>query len=219
MVPAIRAFQDGPRHEFFQFMCVICFGKLSRTVVEMICKVAKEKFNANASFFQLLFEIIKRALKLDDATTLDILAQRFVAPAEEDDYAEHVLNIEEAVEVLEEQDIKVLNAERKQIPQLRETRLSFKGEYVERRAKVFAAAAAAAAAAKAKAAPKAAPKAAGGAGCAVDNIPDNINQKTANKILPPGGQLWCGHKRHEWCGHLKPFSRISYMWRMLELIG
>ena len=221
MVPAIRAFQDGPRHEFFQFMCVICFGKLSRTVVEMICKVAGEKFNSNQSFFQLLFEIIKRGLKLNDSGTLDILAQRFVATETVDDYSEHVLNIEEAVEVLEDQDIKVLNAERKQLPQDRETRASFKTEYVEPRSKVNAAIPAEAAV------PKAAPKGrkvavaaggAGGAGGAKDDIPDSITQKSAKRFLPPGGQIWCGHKRHEWCGHLPPFSRISYMWRMLKPI-
>ena len=75
-------------------------------------------------FFQLLFEIIKRKLALDDGGTIDIIAQRFVATEMEDDYAEQVLNIEEAVEVLEDQDIKVLSTERKQLPQLRETRLS-----------------------------------------------------------------------------------------------
>ena len=218
MVPAIRAFQDGPVHEVFQFMCVICFGKLSRLVVENICKVAGEKFSSNQSFFQLLFEIIKRALNLDDGATLDIIAQRFVATEQEDDYAEQVLNIEEAVEVLEDQDIKVLNQERKHLPELREARDSFRTEYVDRRRLIpVPAAPAPKAVAGKKGKGKGKGKGGGGGGGARDDIPDDISQANAKFFLPPGGQLWCGHKRHEWCGHLPPFGRISYMWQMLKI--
>jgi hypothetical protein len=164
----------------------------------------------------LLFEVIKTALELDDGTTLDVIAQRMAAPVAEEDYAEHVLNIEEAVDVLEEQDIKVLNNERKDLPKHQAARQDFKKEYIKKRATVIATpppAPAPAPVPKRRGRGRAVPEA-----ChvvAVDLIPDNIEQSTAKRFLPPGASIWCGHKRHEWCGWMPPMTRISYMWRML----
>ena len=231
MCPAIRAFMDGNTRTLFEFMCIICFGKLSRPVVEQLCKINGFRFEPNQTFFQLLLAIIMDTLKLDRCASLDNIAQRLAVPDMEEDYAEHVLSIDEAVDVLEEQDIKVLNSERKAIPVERQTREDFKIEYTKHRVEAEAARAAKGAGrggagrgaeARGGGVRGAAGRGAegrgrghGGGRAPVDHIEDDITTASAKRFLPPGGQLWCGHKRHEWCGWMPPFSRISYMWFML----
>ena len=60
MSPAIRAFMDGSPFEFFKFMCTICFGKLSRTVVEQILKAGGVAFSANQTFSSCCSKLSKQ---------------------------------------------------------------------------------------------------------------------------------------------------------------
>ena len=183
MCPAIRAFMDGKPRTLFEFMCIICFGKLSRPVVEKLAKIAGIKFDPNCTFFQLLLAIIQDVLKLDRCATLDIIAQRMVAPDMEEDYAEHVLHIDEAVDVLEDQDIKVLNQERKDIPRDREAREDFKKEYTRHRVEAEAARAAKGAGrGGAGHGGKAAGRGRGGGG-APDHIEDDITTQSAKRFF------------------------------------
>ena len=40
-------------------------------------------------------------------------------------------------------------------------------------------------------------------------MPPHIPQPEAKRYIPPGAHIWVGYTREAWCGHLKPFKRVS----------
>lgn len=175
----------------------------------------------NLSLFKTLFEVIQLRLKTSDSETLDILALRLTLDAMNDEFAPAILQIDEAIEVLDQHDEKHATDEQKKVGERAVHRSDFATEYRAERRRVAAAAAAAAEAAAAV--PKAKGKGKGKKGKPpavaplppAPHMPSTISQATAKEFVPFGASIWRGVTRMEWCGHMPPYSRIHDKWEEL----
>ena len=62
------------------------------------------KYNKNHTKFENYLDVIKLSLKISDDSMLEILAQKVVDLGPTTHYSKHVSHLDEATEVLEEQD-------------------------------------------------------------------------------------------------------------------
>ena len=127
-----------------------------------------------------------------------------------------LLQVNEAVQVLDRDDDKKVEAEKTDVKQRAVARSSLASEY-EKKTRIVKATLVAAAAAAALAAGPAKPKAkAKGKGkCGgppAPKLPATIDHITIKPFTPPGCYVWRGLTRGEWCGHCLPLPRVRCPW-------
>lgn len=149
------------------------------------------------SLFQVLFKVIQAHLKLSDTDVMDILAQRL--EKKQDEVSEAVLEVDEAAEVLEQEDRKLITQSKDKLKEENSRAATFGEEYAHKRREVrlFELE-------KAKSGPPAKRQKA-----SAPRLPSLISQSTAQEFLPPCKcSIWKGHTRLDWNGHRPPFSRV-----------
>ena len=150
--------------------------------------------------------MVQQVLNEKDDVVLDIVQARLAVDDVDLCYAEGVLQLDEAVEILDKSDHSQVKDEQIKMHSRAETRSVFSKDY---RAKKIAVRDLAGPPAKK-------PK----KGAKVPEtrviVPSKIPQAGVRHLTPPGGHIWVGHTKENWNGHLPPRKRISAPWRDFE---
>ena len=142
----------------------------------------------SGSLVEVLEHLIMHVLKVSEQEAMCIMAQRLAADDVICPCSEMLLQVGEAVQVLDKHDHKVMVQEQKDAITAGESRQMFVSEFKERRKAVGLAAL-----------KKMGPKRLWGA----------IQQAHAKKFIPPQSSIWKDNTRGGWCGHMPPRRRIA----------
>lgn len=155
-----------------------------------------------------VFTFIKVVLKCTDVEALARLQKRLGYNDMAAFFTSELLDLDEALEVMDGPDIKMIHDDQDAARRSRGSRASFLRDYR-----------AVAASVKAKAAPppvaKGKGKGKGGkAGKPPPRVPINasIPHDQAATLMPPGASIWQSRKNYSWCVHVPPRPRISEPW-------
>lgn len=146
--------------------------------------------------FDCLYEMIQQELGGSASETLDILHRR-LAHSAVNDVSAAILEVDEAVELLERSDVRVLYQEQQDVRREKTSRQSFADAYRERRRTL---------------AMKCPGRRGSRAKSVLPKLGSQVDQKLAKSLLPPGASIWRGLTRGQWCGHLQPYARVSRPW-------
>ena len=98
-------------------MAALCaFWDLDRVTLDKIAKQLKAKFAGGSDLHQLLWAMVKQITKLSDAEVLKILFKRLATMETKQQWGQELLCLDEAMDVLEESDKRVLIEEQKKVP-------------------------------------------------------------------------------------------------------
>lgn len=195
--PAVRPFLTGGIGSVAEVACRSAFWKFSRTTVAQFLSQLKIPFDTGSALFDLLLVGCERVLKLSPEESLKIVHRRVAAnEAENIDASTTLLFVDEALEVLEQQEAKLIAQEKSCVLAAKEDAQAFKARYVTHAARVRASAMPAARkASKAVKKPLA--------------FPFHLDQKDAKLFAPPDASIWRADVRVAWHGHQTGKSRIS----------
>lgn len=173
-----------------------CFWKLTRSSVLKFAALKGVAIPGSES----LCGAIRLALGaiLPDATPQDILEILKLRMTVNDlchGFADFLLEIDEAHEVLDRDDAATLLAEQDDVRKMQKAQEEYIADFATVRDGVH----------KCK---KMAKK------LAVVKLPPSIAQAEARNYTPPGASVWCGYTRQEWCGHMPPHKRIQASWQL-----
>ena len=156
---------------------------------------------------EYLFTFIKCALKLDDIQAFEILKLRFRHLDLNSMFSEEFLALDEALDVLEPADVRMIHKDQETIENVVKRDKSFKLDFHLLAKRILV-----------PAAPKAGGKGKGKKGKAgksdVQRVPvdSNIPHDMASSLMPPGGHVWQNRKGQAWCCHVPPRPRFSEPW-------
>mmetsp|Transcript_143783 Transcript_143783/g.460269 ORF Transcript_143783/g.460269 Transcript_143783/m.460269 type:complete len:181 (+) Transcript_143783:3843-4385(+) len=140
---------------------------------------------------------------------MEVLAQRFSSFGQDNsDLMNDFLEIDEAAQVLQQEDVEVLKKEQKSSRTMADNFKDFVSPYKEKKRDVKQAAA------KAKAKGRAPAKAKGPA-AARKELPKvlcDLQQSDYKLYMPPDSFLWKANGNNSWCGRLPPFPQVSRSW-------
>ena len=105
--PAVRPFMQGQSGSFMAVASKAVFWNLSQVQVAKYAARLLEGYTPKHNMFDLLWHVLGKVLKLADPELLALIHQR-VVKIEFDDNQEILLHVDEAMEVLDEQDQKLL---------------------------------------------------------------------------------------------------------------
>ena len=105
---AVRAFRKGPWRAVHETAAYAAFWTLPMSFLVSYAEHFAIVLPPGAKLFDVLWALIKKILKLGDQATLDIIHKRLVDYDLSTLFAEHILCCDEAQDVLEEADFKVL---------------------------------------------------------------------------------------------------------------
>ena len=112
VIPAIRPFVDGPQGTFLEVACRQCWWNLGFSIIEQYAtKLMADYAPGPKTLFDLLWQTVQKVLKLSDDDTLSIVHRR-VAKQEPREASTALLQVDEALEVLEETDVRLVKDER-----------------------------------------------------------------------------------------------------------
>lgn len=175
------------------------FWSMSASEVAEICKHAGVHLESNSGLLDLLGAAVSNLLGCDEARTLEVLSQRLATSEACNEYSEAILEVDAAVQVLDQADHQVMETEKGTASQRIQGRADYQREYVARVRKH-----------RETTGPKA--KKAKGP-LAQKKMPTVIPQAEARKFIPPGTSIWRGTVRGSWQGHCKPFKRVYVNWK------
>lgn len=153
--------------------------------------------------FPLLFGLCQNILGESDETILTIVQRRLAVHDIDLSYADGVLCLDEAVEILDRSDHEKVKQEQTSVKSRSKERESFAAEYVRKKRQVVAAAKKESNQKKKK------------MRLTEERVlvPSVIPQATVKHLAPPGASVWVGHTHETWNGHMRPRRRISAPWR------
>lgn len=163
---------------------------------------------ASGKLFDILLALMTHCLPHDsEESILKLMHFRLArARGRVGDVHAELLELDEGIDMFDREEQKVLRGEKK-------TRAHHTQDTNE-----FARSLAAARKKHMKSVPKAGSRAreklVGGPPRRFDVPPSQIPQDQANKYKPPGSYVWRGRKVGCWAGHLDPYSRCSFSWRL-----
>ena len=105
--PAVRPFMQGQSGSFMAVASKAVFWNLSQVQVSKYAARLLEGYTPKHNMFDLLWHVLGKVLKLADPELLALIHQK-VVKIEVDDNQEILLHVDEAMEVLDEQDQKLL---------------------------------------------------------------------------------------------------------------
>jgi hypothetical protein len=197
---AIRAFRDGPIEGVLNIACRNAFWLSCRATVVRFADEAHVGVPSGSSLFEVLFLVITSVLKCSSEVAMDYIHKRIGSMRDNTMFSKELLNIDDAIQCLDHNDLQACIECQKQAVQLLEERSTFIEHYSERKREIVAAAGAAG----------------GGAGGGAAHggkkypavMPLTFEQKDVKLFLPPVASCWRGNKRQEWWGHFKPNPRV-----------
>ena len=111
--PALRLCCKGVERSFLKVAAESAFWDLSATDLKLVATVHKFHVDEKAKCFEVLFSVTKQALRLtDDQKVLDILKHRMANLQPSKQSVDQFLEIDEAHEVLDVEDIEEVTRER-----------------------------------------------------------------------------------------------------------
>lgn len=167
------------------------FWKLPKGVVVDCGKLVGAVVAASASLCQVLVQVVMKILGKSESQALDIVSQRLAANDDSQSFVEALLEIDEAAEVMDKQDLEQLTSEQKLARSERAEAEAFSKDFVDSRQRV------AATQQKKQMSQSRRP------------LPNRIEQHEARRCTPPGASIWRGMTgRETWNGHMPPRKRI-----------
>ena len=138
-----------------------------------------------SDLLDVLFGLLKHQLKLADDEILKLLYQRTNCNFTMDEVAETLLNMDEAIQVIDQLDRQRVSGAQAWVHSRKAATSAYRKAYIEKRAKVG----------KAMGGPKAKPPP------RRDPPGFHCTQQEAKDFLPPGASIWQSRVRGEWCSH------------------
>ena len=188
----IRAFTEGLQGACMVVMARECFYVLDATVLKHFCEEMGIDIPPGADLFTICWAMVKWFLGLSDEETLKIVLLRCARLGDKDCIDDMFLEVDEFTEVVEHADLKTMKGAQDDIKKKRTAANMFRESYRVKARSIYT---------KAHG-PPVAPK-------HRRLIPGEMDQTTAKKYIPEGSHIWQGVKRPEWCGHVRPFVRIT----------
>lgn len=198
MAPAVRPFMSGKPRPWIEVACKAAFWRMSATQLRMLARDFKVAVPSGASLFELIWAFCEA--KLPDASEEELLAichSRVAKQCTRDDASEALMQVDEALEVVEPCDVQEVKSEQERQRKTKAEQDEFNTEFRSR-----ARSAAVRAAAKAKPKGKATKT-------ATLVLPHHLEQKEATRFLPAGAAIWRANFRGEWNGHMPPHRRVT----------
>ena len=154
----------------------------------------------SSSLLEALLQLITEKLGVSHEKAMDFIMHRLAGEVLEDTGAA-VLEIDEAIGVIERDDVELIKEAQKKERENVIQRESFQAEYKAKRRHLYELALE-----QEKKGPKRkkasiAPK-----------LTTTFSQNTAKQYLPEGASIWRGLTSGVWCAHLPPFRRVSCKW-------
>ena len=190
-VPSVRPFVSGEVGSFMEVACENAWFDMNHSQVSKFAAHLQKDFQPCHTFFQLLWEVVKRELKCSDEKCLRILQARVINTMPTDT-SEALLQLDEAMEVIEDHDVKMINAQQVLIKDQMEHHDLFAIAYTAKSLQV-----------------KIASKKRARTADQPQDFPHHIQQKDVKTHSTLGASLWSGKSPPQWAGHLKPFRRVS----------
>jgi len=204
MRPGIRAFLRGKKLSWMELACLKAFYKMSYGEIKQFAQEFGVPFEPGCTLFELLWACIKAFHDLSDQDILRIIYTYRVCGEKEIDATCAILDVEEACEVLEHQDEKLIKDQQEVVRGRTAERKALKQSCLSKAREIRAAGGGLGAAA----APIVGPKRV---------LPAHIAQKDAKRFIPPNCSIWVSATRGEWNGHThghphrvyEPFNRYG----------
>ena len=178
--------------------CYHGFRDMCRTDIIRFAGITVVEVDAGASLFQTLLTVIMAVLKINAQAALPLVALRHCSEANNQYYAQHLMNMDAAIEVVDPQDQQSYVDEQKHAVAQVEHMEEFVLELAEKRKEVDQQ-------------KKPRRDAGGGRG---PGLPRDIDQREARRWIPPGSHIWVSRTRNEWWGHMAPYKRITEKWHL-----
>jgi hypothetical protein len=204
--PAARAFKLGDFKPIDQLLAENAFFSFPKSFVVDLCGYWVIDVPTGLDYFDTLAFVCKFILKRDDQFILNILHEKMATmPGSNDLMAEELLQIDAAIQVLDQCDHDVFLAEQKKVEGDKEERREFAKRYRERISALTAGL------------PLPVilrPARRGGApgGEYPPAIPSTIPHAEAALYIPPGSTIWRALLRSKWEAHVKPYPRFGEHW-------
>ena len=164
------------------------FWHLGKVQLSQVAKGMNIALPAGAAIFDMVFEMCKHILKLSEEETLQIVRQRLQEPMCHETTCEALQEIEEAIQVLDTEDQKMVNEAKDTDLRRRESRLSFSEGYKKKSQSLFIRS---------------------GGKVKTYKLKHNMTQEQAKQLIPLGSSIWRNTVVPGWCGHVPGFSRCS----------
>lgn len=192
----------GPMH-VLEIACYNAWWLMSRTVVTRFAALKQAAVDSGASLFEALLSVTKQILHFDDEQALDLVCKRLPAEWNATHYSERLLELDQALEVIDINDREEVKATQKQAESKLDDIGVFSGEYKQKRQAVTEAKASSGAKRRRRVASSS-------SGPSV--LPKTIPQSEAKRWIPEGASVWRSNTRNEWWGHYPPFKRVVVPW-------
>ena len=127
--PAIRIFSLTGNMPFFDLACLKAFWKVSRTTAEKLAANAGQKASKDLTDFEWFYDIMKGRLKKSDHKMLELLSQRMTSEGLDEHYKKRVMEMDDAVDVLEDADAKLAEAEQQKFEDKAKVHALFVNEF------------------------------------------------------------------------------------------
>ena len=205
--PAVRLFVTGEERPLLQLAAEQAWWGLDTQELHTVADGNKIARPADLSEFSLLFEMTKTILKKGDAEVLEILKQRLVEKQPDDEFEDALLELDEAHQVIDQNDVKEITAAQQRTRTSKTAFASFAHDYVQKKKAVRGPAPA-----KPKAGGK---KKKDAAAIPYRPLPENakIPQSEAKTYLPPGGHIWQCRTSNAWAARVPPLKPVHRSWR------
>ena len=199
--PGVRLFTDGPADELATVFAKQGWCNLDVDDLDEVAKSLKLPHRDGDTLFSRLQAMTLAQLGCDAEAANRHLRTRLVSLYPDDMYMQELVEVDEAAQMLEREDQKEVEKEKKTCDSRTTKYKSFAAEYLR------------AVQTLKKDAPKA-KKPRTGDSTGVKKLPADgrIKQADARKLLPPGGKVWKSRDKHAWCARTPPMPTVSRSW-------
>jgi hypothetical protein len=201
----IRLFRDSDIEPILRVCARQAWWAVPRHTLEDIATNQKVHAGSGCSLFSLVFALTKKVLGLDDASTCTILQSRMARMKDTGNWSDAIMEIDEAVQVLDENDREEVTKAQKRITDDHEHHAAFASEYKEK-----VKASKGGDAPPKKRAKK--PETFGYTGPPRLPAASELSQADGKKYMPPGASLWKAAGSGTWNSKLPPYSQTSRSW-------
>lgn len=207
---AIRAFRACPTYDLQELAARSAFWLLPKCFLETLAKDMGLQLPGGSSLFDTVWALCEGCLPhASKEELLKIVQGRIASTAKAvSSNTEELASSEEAMEVLEKRDEKIVSRFLEEAEVHKQELQSFTEQYKAKHNKVLPPKPAA----KAKGRPKKGESASSISGYRPMYPTGTISHADAKAMSPPGSIIWSSHATGNWQGHFPPFPRVSRQW-------
>ena len=203
VTPGTRLVVSGPEGPIIEVAAREAFWSLGMSFLGSLAAVPGLGLQASASsssgsLLAVLMGLVMQNLQIGEEEALKICAKRFANNDIDMSYADGLLNMDDALQLLDKSDQERIQQEQQHVRSEQTSLDNFTKEYTEKKRSIGGSAAKR---------PRTGPK----AGKVL--VPACIRQADAKKFIPPGTSIWVGNTSQSWNGHCPPRRRIYAPWK------